>query len=300
MAGFPSLLEGAFSGWSSLDATIQREFARTRSRLKLAPTPPRRDASEQDLASLVEGEIIPRLMLAHGGALDTDVGGAPAANPSGDDFEEVLRLCLGPDPDGLMPFLDALTREGLNLEAVYVELLIPAARRLGALWEDDVVSFTDVTIGLGRLQQAVRLLGSHGETHGQDVDSRSALFAPAPGEQHTFGLFLVEDQFRRAGWRTWMEPSASTEDCRDLASGQWFDLVGLSASPAADVSDLTSAITRLRALSRNPDLVVMVGGALFIENPVLISEVGADASALTAAEALLIANNCIRRPHSAY
>jgi methanogenic corrinoid protein MtbC1 len=200
-----------------------------------------------------------------------------------------------------MPFLDALRGEGLTLEAVYVELLIPAARRLGALWEDDVVSFTDVTIGLGRLQQAVRLLGSHGEAlESHDGESRSALFAPAPGEQHTFGLFLVEDQFRRAGWRTWMEPSASTEDCPDLASGQWFDLVGLSASPAADVADLTTAITRLRSLSRNPNLVVMVGGALFLEHPGLVGDVGADASAVTAAEALLIANTCIRRPHSAF
>ena len=122
-----------------------------------------------------------------------------------------------------------------------------------------------MTIGLGRLQQVVRTLGwsnPHDVEGDDDGGSRSAYFVPTGGEQHTFGLFIVEDYFRRAGWRTWIETSTDDEDATAAVGSHWFDVLGLSASREAQVEPLTTTISAIRKASRNPKLFVLVGGRL--------------------------------------
>jgi methanogenic corrinoid protein MtbC1 len=182
------------------------------------------------------------------------------------------------------------------METIYVDLMIPAARRIGEFWDDDSVSFADVTIGLGRLQQIVRTLKwnpSHLE--GPDHASPSALFAPVASEQHTFGLFIIEESFRRAGWRTWIETSGLEDDSVDMVRHHWFDLVGLSASSDDHTELAASTIAAMRRASRNRGLFVLVGGRLFIERPELVALVGADGTAPNGGEALLVANQAVRR-----
>jgi methanogenic corrinoid protein MtbC1 len=180
------------------------------------------------------------------------------------------------------------------MDSIYVDLLVPAARRLGEYWDDDRISFTDVTIGLGRLQQVVRALGWNTPSHGDnDHMPRSAFFAPGPGEQHTFGLFIVEDFFRRSGWRTWIETAPTPDELADTVRCHWFDVFGMSASGAGHLDQLAANIRRVRAASRNPDIFVLVGGRLFIDCPEMVARVGADATAATGGEAFLVANEAL-------
>lgn len=288
----PSLLESAITSWGALDATIQRELARTRNLLRSAPAPNGSDVPAEDLARLVEREIIPRLMLAHGGP-------RPAANEDDDDAESdldrVIRLAMRAEPASLMTYVGTLLEQEISMETIYVELLIPAARRLGVMWEEDVISFTDVTIGLGRLQQVVHTFGWRSTGHASGSSSGAALFMPALGDQHTFGLYIIEDYFRRAGWRTWIEGAPRRGEAEETVGAAWFDVFGLSAGQDAEVAELRRSVSAVRAASRNPDLFILVGGRLFLENPDLVHEIGADSSASSGGEALLIAAKAVRR-----
>jgi methanogenic corrinoid protein MtbC1 len=249
-----------------------------------------------DLAKMVEAEIIPRLMLSHRSEMV-----APEAIEVDDPFgpgaaESFARMVLSEDSDSLMAFVGGLLQSGIPMETVYVDLMIPAARRLGDYWDDDSISFADVTIGLGRLQQVVRTLKwKPPQSTGPDHSSPSALFAPVSSEQHTFGLFIIEESFRRAGWRTWIETSGLAEDTIDMVQHHWFDLIGLSASSDTHIEELTAIIAKIRKASRNGSLFVLVGGRLFIDQPDLVSVVGADGTAPNGADALNIANNTIGR-----
>ena len=49
-------------------------------------------------------------------------------------------------------------RRGASVETLYLDLLAPTARHLGDLWDADVCDFTEVTVGLGRLQQVLHEL----------------------------------------------------------------------------------------------------------------------------------------------
>lgn len=246
------------------------------------------------LVKMVESEIIPRLMLAHrnAGAKVTTNGGARSLGE--ETTEAFARMVVSRDSESLVGFVGNLLQAGVSLDSIYMELLVPAARRLGDYWEEDSVSFTDVTVGLGRLQQVMRAIAWKApEASDRAGLARSAFFAPGPGEQHVFGLYIVEDFFRRAGWSTWVETSSATAGLVDTVQGHWFDVFGMTVSSDDRVDDVASNIRSVRAASRNPNLFVLVGGLLLIERPELVADLGADATAGTGGEALLVANHAL-------
>ena len=257
------------------------------------PTPPRRERSNADLARMIESEIIPRLMLSHS-PVETASEAPAGASVGPRTLDAFARMTLASEAHVLTGYVETLIQGGLTLEEVYVDLLIPTARRLGDDWNEDFISFTDVTIGLSRLQQVVRTLGHSIPTRDADEDARSAYFVPAPNEQHAFGLVILEDCFRRAGWRTWLDTAATREDAARTVTHDWFDIFGLSATSDTPNDVIASTIAQVRRVSLNPQLFVMVGGRLFVDDPGLASVVGADAASETAADALCLADKAIK------
>jgi methanogenic corrinoid protein MtbC1 len=124
---------------------------------------------------------------------------------------------------------------------------------------------------------------------------RAALFAAAPGEHHTFGLVIIEEFFRRSGWRTWAELSGSVADVVSAVQAHDFDLFGMSASSDERLDQIAPMIMSVRKASRNRDITVMVGGRLFVERPELVAKVGADTMAADARQAVLGAEGAVRR-----
>lgn len=244
------------------------------------------------LQRLVEGEIIPRLLLAHRGS-DPMTGIAPTPIDVGT-AERFAVAALRQEAYGLLVEVDALIARGHSVEAVFLEILAPAARHLGELWDADACDFVDVTMALWRLQEIVHELAARtpgaAERRGGE---RRALFAPLPGEQHGFGSLMVEEFFRRAGWVTASEPGASEADLVALVGSRWFEIVGLTVSVAENVARLPSLIAALRTTSRNPRLGVLVGGRVFIDHPDWADGCGADATALDARQAVLVAESLL-------
>ncbi|MEM6733413.1 MAG: hypothetical protein AAF658_17780, partial [Myxococcota bacterium] len=117
-----------------------------------------RDRQRTELTKTIQAEIIPRLMLAH--RVDT----APRVFGANGEPDSSLIFDVEPFVDRLMKsdaiagheYVVKLRQEGATLESLFLELLAPAARVLGARWENDEASFTDVTVGLTHLQQLVR------------------------------------------------------------------------------------------------------------------------------------------------
>jgi len=88
----------------------------------------------------------------------------------------------------------------------------------------------------------------------------SILFANAEGEQHIFGVMVAAEIFRRDGWAVSCSPGADNEAlCGEIAA-QSFDVVGLSVSQVELLPALERQCATLRAVSRNPDLVIIAGG----------------------------------------
>jgi methanogenic corrinoid protein MtbC1 len=281
----------AITGWKRDGAFPGRALREPPLAFRLADSVGGRSAL---LTQVVEREIIPRLTLAH--------GAAPAVEtPRSLDFDtdkvrEFAGIVLARDAAAACSYVEELRVRGATLEVLYLKLLAPAARWLGELWEEDRADFTEVTIGLLRLMQVLHEVGpAFRDEAGTDANGRRALLVPAPGDQHSLGLAMVSDFFRRAGWAVWDMPTASGGDLARLVRREWFAVVGFSVSCERWLDAARSAIRAIRGASCNAEIGVMVGGPLFLEHPELVAGVGADATASDAQHAVLQAQGLLTK-----
>ncbi len=230
-----------------------------------------------DLAQVVESEIIPRLMLAH--RSDRQPHRLAPRLSGSDDIGRLGDLLLLPDDRDVLAEIRGLIGDGMSLEEVLTGLLAPTARHIGRLWEEDVCDFVQVTTAMARLRRLVHDL----ETlclDPQPVDpaSRRVLLMPAPAETHTFGLTLVAHFLAQAGWDVTTRFDPHPAEALERLRAEWFDVVGLSLSCDVCLDRLVAVVPVLRRASRNRDLRVMVGGPAFQGRPDRIRLVGADAA----------------------
>jgi MerR family transcriptional regulator, light-induced transcriptional regulator len=247
------------------------------------------------LLGTIEAEIIPRLMLAHRTQMNLGPSGPSSrAGPTAEEIETFSSLSISADANAALAFVVALQDEGLTLDEIYLDLLAPAARRLGALWDADECDFSSVTVGLWRMQQVMyELSPSFQREVALPGSSRSALMAPMPGSQHTLGLFMVAEFFRRAGWTVSGEPSLTSRELIQAVSHEWFDMAGLSVGVECQIDGVAQLIADLRQASRNQSLVIMVGGPIFAVHPEFVALTGADAMASDASEAVVEAERIV-------
>jgi methanogenic corrinoid protein MtbC1 len=237
------------------------------------------------LLRAIESQIIPRLVLAHRNhpaAAPTDCEEpGESARPSTAEVTEFTGIVLHGEPAAAAAFLRRLQSRGVSTESLYLDLLSPAARHFGQMWESEASDFVEVTLGLHRLQQLAHELSGDFVASGEAAAPAGprALCVALPGEQHVFGAQLVGEFLRRARWDVWDAPGATEQDILGLAEREWFTMVGISISAEGQFEALAALVRQLRRASLNPDLRIMVGGRPFEEHPEWAALVGADATA---------------------
>jgi len=247
------------------------------------------DSPAQHLVSTIELHVVPRLVLAHRATqVKRPTCPAPTERQASALVEEFARMVVSQDIATALSFIEAKRTRGASLESIYLDLLAPAARYLGQMWAEDWCDFTAVTLGLGRLHQIVRELSPAFQNEAKHEDhGRQILLAAAHGEQHTFGLSMVAEFFRRAGWDVTCMSAARAEELVQLVRDEWFAIVGISVGCETKLEGLATQIHGLRRASRNRALGVMVGGQVFVQRPELVGLVGADATAVDGRQACL-------------
>ncbi len=249
----------------------------------------------RSLSALIEGEIIPRLVVAH-----TTHAPAIALAPTNDiidaaEVEALAPLALQIDADSLLSYIEAILARGVSVDTVMVDLLAPTARLLGEYWENDQCDFIAVTMGLWRLQEVVHEIACRAPADKPlSVGGHRVLFASMPGDQHSFGTVVIDELFRRDGWMTERISGSETTDLLKRVADDWYDMIGLTVSCDCHIEKLSSIIVALRNVSRNSRVCVMVGGRIFSVNPELAMHVGADGTAPDAKLALNVAEGLVR------
>jgi methanogenic corrinoid protein MtbC1 len=242
------------------------------------------------LEHVVQTRIIPQLVLLHPGAA-TEIT-KPAYRPTEGQVAAFTDLTLSPDDGAVVEAFSALVAAGHPVDRLFLDLLAPSAVLLGHMWNEDLCDFFEVTTGVARLQHLVARFRADDGLALLD-GKRRLLLMGAPGEQHTLGVRIVEQFLTRAGWAVSLVLSSTPEEITDLVSAEWFGVVGLTLSSETRVDQLATAIRSVRNASCNRAIGVMVGGPMFLQNPNLVQQVGADASAVDAATAVLLAQRLL-------
>ncbi|MFO6428817.1 B12-binding domain-containing protein [Erythrobacter sp. W302b] len=244
--------------------------------------------------AIIEGEIIPRLLMAHA-STDAQPRSKRSRTISADEASRFAVLPLRLEAASLLEEVDAFITKGASVETICLDLLAPAARRLGEMWEADECDFLDVTMGLWRLQEVMREVAARSPAvMGGVTLPYSALFSPMPGDNHNFGTLMIEEVFARGGWRSEALVKPERRELLDRLARQPFDLIGLTLARDCPSTALGNLIKAMRNVSANPHIIVLVGGRMINENPGVAIEVGADGTGADALAALELANSLIK------
>jgi methylmalonyl-CoA mutase cobalamin-binding subunit len=238
-----------------------------------------RDGRLGDLAQIVDGQIIPNLMRAHGhddGVQGRGKGADPGINDA--DIEVFTALAIGGRVEALMDFAARRLAEGVARESLYDGLAASAERLLDAWWRDDRCRSADVTVGRCVLRQFLREL-SREERPAMDAPLRSAFISALPGETESFGQQLTEAAFGRAGWRAVSEPAVSCRQMAGAVGSEWFDVMGLSLASREQLRRVPEIVQAVHDSSRNRSIRIILCGRICLNHPEFSALAGADAAA---------------------
>jgi methanogenic corrinoid protein MtbC1 len=271
---------------------VRRGLARQRSARERDPD---RSETPSALDRFVKTDLVPRVALAHGAGSKRRVKQGDDAKLafSTDDVIKFADLIVMPDETKAHRFIERALDAGHSLDDVYLELLQPVARYLGDLWVADTCDFATVTLALCSMHRMVRELNpafQQTRGHGQ-VGHHHALLTPSGHENHSFGLTIVAEFLRRAGWMVTSGPLSSKRELAQLVRSERFTVVGFSLSRDAGLNTLAAEIQTVRKASANRGTWVIVGGRVFVERPQLVARVGADFTASDARQATILAQN---------
>jgi methanogenic corrinoid protein MtbC1 len=260
------------------------------------------------LTSLIEGNVIPQLMMLHklgaSGAPAPEVPAASFKTAAGErggearsrritakQITDLVGLVRGDTlAEGLL-YCTALRERGYPLDRIFQDLLAPAARQLGTLWEEDEVDFLEVTVAVGRLQRIVCDL--RGSQDVMDWSLQSALMTAPPGEQHTFGLHMAAEGLRSAGLDVVTLVADDLSDIEVAVRQKAYNFVGISVGSESLIGNVVSVIDTVRSTSRRNSVKVIVGGAVTTVSGSLRADlVGADCLARDVAEAVAFVMRC--------
>lgn len=206
---------------------------------------------------------------------------------------ELAEFCEHGRVDAATGLIERLREGGVPIEAVFLQVIQPAAQHLGQGWSDDRLSFTDVTIGLGHLQQLFSSLLDEFQVTatpdpsraGQEGNPPSAYFCTMPGATHRLGVQMVRAFFARAGWRTRLGHGDEATLISQITAMRPA-LIGLSLNSETDLRSAGALILRVRNACRSFRPSIMVGGAAVPFFPRLVERLDADIVSGDATDAL--------------
>lgn len=193
------------------------------------------------------------------------------------DFVDALHTAaLDPQSGSFLPILDALHAAHVS-NAQIADLYLPAvARKLGAEWSDDNKTFSEVTIGVARLQRLLHDLGPEWRADTvQRFDAPTVLVLTGPKADHTFGARIILGQLRRRGLSVRLALGLRPDQIKALMGTAHFDAVMISASLTEDLGALRTLIEAVRS-SSSPSPPIVLGGSVCALSVDVKAKTGAD------------------------
>lgn len=205
--------------------------------------------------------------------------------PQSPSEEEVRQLCLAfvdNDQSIAARMISDLRADGVRPEEIYLKQLAAAARMLGEMWLNDEMSFTQVTIGTGRMFAIMRGM-RHLFEPVTPVGDKAAIFAAVPGEDHTLGVHMAADIFRKDGWEIALKVGLDHDQLVAEIEQAPTSIVGLSISGEHSIEALSRLVVALHISC--PHAMLLVSGSNVAEVQPILSLMGLDGIAATIEEA---------------
>jgi MerR family transcriptional regulator, light-induced transcriptional regulator len=213
------------------------------------------------------------------------------ATPTRDAFLHAIRRG---DRRAAFRSLDEALDAGLDLNTLYVDVVQPAMREIGRLWQENEITIAEEHLATAITESAMSRAFERVFVW-RDQRTPRLIAACADDERHQMGLRMLCDLLELEGWETiYLGASVPIESLTELVASREPDAVAISATIAPHIPRVRAAITAIRAtrVARQP--VIAVGGRAFLGDPSLAGRVGADLTASDAAQAVRALDERVR------
>jgi methanogenic corrinoid protein MtbC1 len=158
---------------------------------------------------------------------------------------------------------------------------------LGKQWEDDTLSFAEVSIGVNRLERVIHKLDYLFQvTQLEKRGNQSILITVFPESQHSLGTLILSNYFIHSGWRVYRPENTSMKSISQEIESHSHDAIAISVSCDEQLALLPNTISALREKSKNANIKVLIGGPLYNKAPEKFAHIDADIKAFTPEESV--------------
>jgi len=220
-----------------------------------------------------------------------------ADNPVRETARAFLAAVLAADRVEAERVLTGAISSGTPVKEIYLHVFQPVLQETGRLWQVQQVSIAQehsVTASVESLMARLHdqsLSSGMGKKRGRGT---TVIAAGVGAELHDVGIRMVADFFDMDGWDTYYT-GANTPALSILeeAQARKADVIGLSTTMPRYLPDVEYLIRSLRADHSTSGAKIIVGGYPFRVVPDLWKQIGADAFAGTADEAVAVADRLV-------
>lgn len=192
---------------------------------------------------------------------------------------EIDTLCaalLSDDRQAAADYVLHAQARGIAADVICLSYLAVAAARFGDMWDEDRVSFLQVTVAVGRIYALMRSLRRTVPLVPL-TETRAATFVSVPGEDHTLGVAMAAELLQNKGWEIQLFLGLGHNRLMDELASARPRILGVSTSGRRSMTSLTRLLIAVR-LSM-PDVRILVCGQIDPDEVELITVSGADSVA---------------------
>ena len=207
--------------------------------------------------------------------------------------EQYLELVLSSSLTKAESQLVSRLAAGSDLAELYMNILQPALREIGRLWE-----VGEVDVGQEHFfSAATQIIMSRLLTSLEAPTSDRVFIGFAiSGELHEIGIRMVADLFQVNGWKAvYLGSNLPTPSVLQAIRNHEADVVGISASMPYHINSVSSLIRVIKGADLPKEVKVLVGGIAFVNEPDLWRTTGADGCAPDAVQAVSLASELVNK-----
>ncbi|QWE18032.1 cobalamin B12-binding domain-containing protein [Polynucleobacter corsicus] len=204
-----------------------------------------------------------------------------------EEIDRITQLLLSTEDGAFELAITVLKTHGVSINYIVLDLIPTIARRLGKQWEDDTLSFAEVSIGVNKLERVIHKLDYLFQvTQLEKRGNHSILITNFPESQHSLGTLILSNYFIHSGWRVYRPENNSLKSIAKELESISHNALAISISCDEQLELLPNIISTLRGKSKNPKIKVLIGGPLYNKAPEKFAHIEADITAFTPEESV--------------
>ena len=185
---------------------------------------------------------------------------------------------LRADAVGARSTIDDAIGSGMSVDTAYLDVIAPAMREIGELWERAEITIADEHLATAITRRVLATLAGRlprAQLGAGEPPPGIVVCGCGPEDNHALGAQMLADFFQAAGWTVLdLGPVTPAESFAAVAAIHGADVVAVSTSLPEHL-DGARAVRRALDGMPNPPLLA-VGGHVYSDHPERVLAIGAD------------------------